>query len=353
MTRKELALHLVSADLASLACGLVVAEQRLPQRAQVPVLDLSGEQWLEQGPSRLPDGLLRSYAALPYALSLWERLEPRLEAWLELLQQQRQARQLLLIPPLPGVDLLLRCLCLAEALEQNPALTVLLPAPAEALALLELARTGPDLVEALLDPLLLWWDQTRQTLASLEVVLRLRLPASASLRLEPQWRGRLQRMAELLAPDGAWQLTLALECADPEARLLRHRLSCASLRGFVPSRIGLHGPAAAAVLAERPPWWPEQLLSMAIDPAADARALQTFLRQGPPPAGYRVDGARGLLRLHMPGLSRSQLDVRQIGSVVVLISAGHRHLVNLPAIFQGQQCSGARVENGWLELRFS
>lgn len=345
------ALHFIGADLTSLACDLVLADHRLGERADVAVLDLSGEQWLEQNPDPLPEGLLHTYATVPYALGLWQHLEPRLEAWLELLQLQ--AMEPLLIPPLPGVDMLLRCLCLAEALERHRALTVLLPAPSEALALLELARTGPALVESLLEPLLLWWDQTRQSLASLELVLRLRLPPSTSLRLDPPWRGRLERMAELLAPQGPWQLSLALECADPEGRLLRQRLACAALRGVLPNRLALHGPAAETVLAARPFWWPQDLVGAALGPAPDTGVLQAFLQADNPTDQHRIDAARGCWLLPMPGVDKAALDVRQIGSVMVLISGGHRRLLDLPAAFQGRQCSGARLENGWLELRFA
>lgn len=344
-------LHFIGADLASLACGLVLADQRLGGRAEIPVLDLSGEKWLEHNPSQLPEGLLRSYAAVPYALGLWQQLEPRLEAWIDLLQLQ--AMEPLLIPPLPGVDMLLRCLCLAEALERSPALTVLLPAPAEALALLELARTGPALVETLLEPLLLWWDQTRQSLASLEIVLRLRLPPSTSLRLDALWRARLERMAELLAPAGPWQLSLALECADPEARLLRQRLSCAALRGFLPSRLGLHGPAADGLLTTRPPWWPQELVGAALGHGTDVVALQAFLQAVVPADRHLVDAAAGTWRLPMAGVNKSELDVRQVGTMLVLISGGQRRLLDLPAALQKRQCSAARLENGWLELRFS
>ena len=169
-------LHFVSADLPSLACAVVAAQGR------GAVLDLSGEQWLSQRAALLPELELHSYRAVPYSLGLWQQLEPRLADWLQLLELQ--ALQPLLIPPLPGVDMLLRCLALAEALEQNADLTVLLPAPSEAMALLELARTGPALVETLLEPLLSWWDQTRQALASLERVLRLRLPSAGSMCLD-------------------------------------------------------------------------------------------------------------------------------------------------------------------------
>ena len=344
MVLERLGLQFVSADLPSLACAIAVAQ------TQGVVLDLSGEQWLSQRAAPLPQGELRLYSAVPYALDLWHQLEPRLEGWLQLLELQ--TLQPLLIPPLPGVDMLLRCLALAEALEQNAALTVLLPAPAEALALLELARTGPSLVETLLEPLLSWWDQTRQSLASFELVLRLRLPSSESLRLDQRWRGRLEHMAALLAAEAPWQFSLALECAEPQAELLRQRLTCLTLRGFVPTRLGLHGPAVGAVLAQRPTWWPEQLPGAEIRDPYSADAAAALLDLEAQRLESRFDAMAGTLLLPLPGVNKAELDVQQCGTTLVLIVGGQRKLVNLPDGLQGRECSGARLEQGWLELRF-
>ena len=340
----RLGLHFVSADLPSLACAAVAAQRR------GAVLDLSGEQWLSQLAGLGPELELRSYSAVPYALALWQQFEPRLADWLQLLELQTV--QPLLIPPLPGVDMLLRCLALAEALEQGGDLTVLLPAPAEALALLELARTGPSLVETLLEPLLSWWDQTRQSLASLELVLRLRLPSSASLRLDQCWRSRLEHMAGVLAADGPWQLSLALECAEPQAELLRQRLSCLSLRGFMPTRLGLHGPAAGAVLAQRPHWWPEQLPGAELAYPFAPDTMAALLQLEAPRLERDVNVAAGTMLLPLPGVNKAELDVQQCGTTLVLRVGGQRMLVDLPQSLQGHTCSGARLERGWLELRF-
>ena len=342
------AVHLISADLPLLACRLVAAERaRLAERPPA-VLDLSGEAWLAQLQALHPDAGLTSFEALPYGLQLWIQLQPRLEPWLQLLELQEL--EPLLAPPLPGVEMVLRCLCLAEAYERNPDLTVLLPAPAEATALLELARTGPSLVEGLLEPLLLWWDQIRQSLSSLELVLRLRLPSSAGLRLDDTWRRRLERLAEALGPDGGWQFTVALDQGDPAAELLRCRLIGMAFRGCVPSRLGLHGPGAAALLAAPPDWLPSALPVLALEPSADEEALVSLLAlaslEPPTPSGP------DRIILPLPGLLKSELDVQQIGSVLVLRSQGHRRLVPLPAALEGKLCSGARLEGGWLELRF-
>jgi arsenite-transporting ATPase len=336
------ALHLVSADLPGLACALVAAEQEHAAAEAPVILDLTGEAWLE---GHLPQASLISYGAIHYGLSLWEQLQPRLDPWLELLELKQV--EPLLAPPLPGLDMLLRCLCLAEAHARHPQLTVLLPAPSEAAALLELACTGPALVEGLLEPLLLWWDQTRQSLSSLELVLRLRLPSSVGLRLDDTWRGHLQRLAEALrAEQGAWQFSVVLDQADGAAELLRRRVGAMALRGFIPTRLGLHGSAASALLASRPAWLPQDLPAVPLDEQGIAALLA--LEAAAPTAADAEDQ----LVLPLPGVLKEELDLQQIGSTLVLRVRGHRRLLSMPERLQGKTCSGARLEGGRLELRF-
>lgn len=342
MRYRNSGLHLVSADRPAVACDLVVAEQARAASLAPAVLDLTGEAWL---PERLPEASLNSYDALAYGLSLWEQLLPRLDPWLELLE----LRQLepLLAPPLPGLDMLLRCLALAEAHERHPHLIVLLPAPSEATALLELARTGPALVEGLLEPLLHWWDQIRQSLSSLELVLRLRLPSSAGLRLDDLWRGRLERLAAALSPDGSWQFTVVLDQSDADPELLRRRLAAMAFRACVPTRLGLEGAAAEALLASTPSWLPGAFPCVAFDPREPDALLQLE------PAARSPMAEADQLVLLLPGALKRELDVQQIGSVLVLRCRGQRRLVTLPVALEGKVCSGARLEGGLLELRFS
>lgn len=355
-TASQIHPHFISADLPQLACRLVIAAQHVAaERASVPVaVDLSGEQWLSAC-GAMP-GELRSFEAVPVALGLWEGLEPRLEGWWRLLGLAR--RDALLIPPLPGVEALLQGLYLAEQLDALAAtgqpLTVLMPSPGPAMALLELARTGPDLVEGLLDPLLRWWDQTRQSLGALPKLAGLDLPSATELRLEPHWRKRLERMAHLLSTQASHDLTLGLEAGDSEGGLVRHRLSRVALRGGHPTRLLLHGRAAATVR--------EVLAEMGVAPVmataleADDLSLgelMAFLRSADVnPSGVELDREVGTLSLPMLGLRKEHLQVRQLGSMIVLLSGGHRRLLALPAPFEGQRCVGAKLEGGRLELRF-
>jgi arsenite-transporting ATPase len=318
------------------------------------LLDLSGEQWLSLiGPVA---GELRCFEAVPVALGLWEGVQPRLEGWWRLLGLAR--REAHLIPPLPGVEPLLQCLYLAEQLDAlattGQRVTVLLPSPASAMALLELARTGPDLVEGLLDPLVRWWEQTRQSLGALPKLAGLVLPSGSELRLEPHWRQRLERMALLLTSQDRYELTLGLEAGDPEARLVSHRLSRAALRGAHPTRLLLHGraaPAAREVLAALPVA-PVLASAQDVEDLSLSDLVAFLARANGAPSGMCLDQAAGTLSLPMLGLHKDQLQVRQLGARIVLLSGGHRRLVALPAPFDRQTCVGAKLEGGRLELRF-
>lgn len=338
-----------------MGCRLVLADQqRGTGGAPSTALDLSGEQLLaawQPAPAEL-----RSFEAVPVALGLWEQLEPRLEGWFRLLQLAE--REALLIPPLPGVEALLQCLFLAEQLDalapSHARVSVLLPPPGPAMALLELARTGPDLVEGLMDPLLGWWEQTRLSLGGLEKLVGLELPNTASLRLAPAWRERLERMAALLNEPSSHELTLGLEAGDGEGRLLRHRLSRIALRGSHPTRILLHG-AAAADSGDDPGAWLEApaIAAAAVAACASAEELALLLDlKSAEPAGVAVDVEAGTLSLPLAGVRREELQVRQVNGVVVLLCGGHRRLIPLPAELAGRKCAGAKLEGGRLQLRF-
>jgi arsenite-transporting ATPase len=317
------------------------------------VVDLSGEQLLAASGDALV--MLRSFEAVPMALRLWEGVRPGVDDWLRLLALAD--REALLVPPLPGVEALLQCLFLAEQLEDrqpSQRLIVLLPPPGAAMALLELARTGPDLVEGLLDPLLRWWDGTRESLGGLGKWVGLDLPSADSLRLDAAWRGRLERLASLLTEPRAHQLTLCLEAGDEEGRLTRHRLGRFALRGLHPTRLLLHGARAAEVRDALSAAGESSGLATAVvcgDAAIDALAL-LLTEAGGAPEGVVIDGEAGTLSLPLPGLRKEELQVRQVGGVIVLLSGGHRRLLPLPPPLERRKCVGANLAGGRLELRF-
>ncbi len=146
------------------------------------------------------------------------------------------------------------------------------------------------------------------------------------------------------------QFTLALEQGDPTGELLRSRLRAMAFRNCVPTRLGLHGAGARELLAAPPAWWPAELPAAELDAVGAAETLAALLELEALSEPEAVQP--GQLSLLLPGLLKSELDVEQIGSVVVLRSQGHRRLVPLPPALAGKVCSGARLEAGRLELRF-
>ncbi|MEB3324977.1 MAG: hypothetical protein VKM17_06520, partial [Cyanobacteriota bacterium] len=348
--------HLISADGPELGCRLALADQHRGAEADSPtaVFDLTGEQLLaawEPAPAQL-----RTFEAVPVALGLWEQLEPRLEGWFRLLQLAE--REALLIPPLPGVEALLQCLFLAEQLDTlaptSDRVSVLMPPPSQAMALLELARTGPDLVEGLLDPVLSWWDHTRQSLGGLEKLVGLDLPNSSSLRLEAAWRGRLEQMGSWLNASNSHQLTLALEAKKERGGMLRHRMSRFALRGTHPTRVLLHGVGDLAMGEEINALLKETAIAVAVVPtAATLEELASLLDQEPEVRGdVDVDVEAGTMSITLAGVRREELQVRQLKGVVVLLCGGYRRILQLPEALAHSKCSGAKLENGRLELRF-
>jgi len=163
-------LHLNSADLRedSLALELQLSVQ-LSRNGQSPlVLDLTGEGLL-MSVSKPGESFLLNQALT----QTWEKIHPQLRDWFELVEARPEVA-----PPLPGDESLLQCFALVGWLPQasDSDGIVLLPPLHMALKLLELARTGPALLEQTTQPLLDWWRNTRCKLASLETLLRLDLP---------------------------------------------------------------------------------------------------------------------------------------------------------------------------------
>jgi len=90
-----------------------------------------------------------------------------------------------------------------------------------------------------------------------------------------------------------------------------------------------------------------------VDPSMASEELEPLLhRNGRDNRDMVVDLEQKHICLPMPGLSREELEVQQIGSCVVLLSRGQRRLINLPTGLERMICCGARLEQGMLLLRF-
>jgi len=360
-------LHLISADLPSDALALVGQLQcRLSAKGLPPqVLDLSG-QGLLAGQDWGLDAV-SVFQRWDYQLLTWGRIKPGLNDWLELLnlQEARPER----CPPLPGLDQVLQCVALAEwlapfaaggstarsAQEPGPERVVLLPPLHQALELLELALTGPALVDQWLEPLLLWWQETRQSLSRLDLLLRLNLPDAEALRLAPRWRQHLQHLAALLADPGCHQLLCVLDGGALAATHLGDRLCQAYLRGFPPARLWLAGPETAAALLVLEEIRGPMVVGHGPQLHQGGQQLDAWLEQ---PCGaeirldWQMDDEPASGRLLLPGLRKGLLQVKQIDQSLVIQVGGSAKLVSLPEPLVGCQCIGAKISGRHLLLQF-
>lgn len=323
----------------------------------VLALDLVGAD-ADAGPSPgEPPMRWQRYAPEPWADQIWEQLQPVLEPWSALLEGSLDHLERPSSREIPGLDALLSCLYLAHhaadgGTDGADALIVVLPPLEQALPLLQLACRGPDVLEGLWRPLLLWWSQTRQRLAQVELLLRLRLPSADNLALSEPWRQALERLAErLCAPQAEVLLALAAEPEDLAS--LGRRLVAIPLCGMPRLRLWLDAelPAAATVPLEQQfglPLFSGRRLPSSSD-AADwlnrQLPLQTTLWETPDHGVWRC-------RLYLPGLEREGLQVQRQDHCLQIRSSGMRLAVPMPEEWAQLTCRSARLDAPWLVIDF-
>ena len=377
-------LHLISADLPSAALALVAQLQcRLAsQGVQPQLIDLSGEGLLAS--LDVPARQLSCFGCGSYQVLVWGRIKPGLMEWLELLQLHEARPELL--PALPGLTQLLQCCALADWLappmdptpdgalanqsssdgvasgsmpmeiaSDPPDSIVLLPPLHQALELMELARTGPALLDQWLEPLLLWWQQTRRGLSRLDLLLRLSLPDGDALRLSPLWRKRMDHLAAQLADPARHQWLCALDGGWGPTPLLGDRLCRIYLRQFQLARLWITGPAAGlaqgALAAVKGP----MLVGHGTPLRHGGNQLEAWLA-APWSAELAVhwlhEGDRTLCQLLLPGLRRELLKVQQIDQELLIEVGGSSRRLPLPEFLGDKQCSGAKISGRFLQLQF-
>ncbi len=361
-------LHFISADLPgdSLALESQLSVQ-LSRTGQPPlVLDLTGEGLL-MSVSKPGESFLLNQALT----QTWERIHPQLRDWLKLVELVEARPEV--APPLPGLESLLQCFALAEWLPQasDSDGIVLLPPLHGALKLLELARTGPALLEQWTQPLLDWWRNTRFKLASLETLLRLDLPDGQDLVLAELWQGRLERVAACLENEEAHRCWLVLDGGPQGSNLLKDRLCRFYVAGFQPSGLWIVGPEAGLqVLQLQEAYWPagdgpwvahgDTLRNSDWRESwykeGESEQVEWIERPWSPETGLQWEETKedGTIqaRLLMPGLRRELLQVKQLENILLLELAGQFRRLELPEL-SGLTCRRARQEDRHLLLEFT
>jgi arsenite-transporting ATPase len=352
-------LHLISADLPSDALALVGHLQRrlASQGDPAQLIDLSGQGLLASPDWGGPKATIFEHE--PYLQLAWGRIKPELSDWIDLLQLQDAQPER--CPPLPGLGQLLQWIALADWLAPGVGegatdeTVVVLPPLHQALELLELAGRGPDLLDAWLEPLLTWWQESRRSLSRLDLVLRLSLPDGDVLRLNPLWRQRLGQLAYQLADPNRHQLLCVLDGGLGQTTFLGDRLCRTYLKGFQPARLWLAGSPVLPVLAGLAAIRGPLVIGHGHQLHDGGSQLEDWLDQ-PWQAEATLDWGMGdgaaRCRLLLPGLRKALLKVQQMDQDLLIQVGGSSRIVPMPRDLAGQQCTGARISGRYLLLKF-
>ena len=286
---------------------------------------------------------------------LWEQLNPHAMEWWQLLDiASKQSTEL---PPLPGIEDLTRLIFFSEALDSATTDTILiaiLPTPLHTLKILGMAQQGPALIDQLLEPLLNWWDTTRQTLSAVEKILRLRLPSSQQLRLNDAWKGRLHLLQKTISDRSNHHFTLILDGKNYKPTQLRYRLSIAGMHRAIP-HILIVEEASTETNAEIENECRNGPIMINKSIAAPD-LVQESKTSDEKKAINRIeewDEESLCARIFLPGVTKSDLNIEQIDASINLIFNGYCRNIALPMKFLSKQCARAQITQGWLILWFS
>jgi len=210
------------------------------------------------------------------------------------------------------------------------------------------ARTADPLLATILQ----WRDvaRLRQTVAGLESLLDLRLPAADGLRLPAGLRQQLVDLERRLEDPERCELQLVQGSELAGDPVLDQRIAGFHLAGVQLSRLWLQGPPDPGLEAA----WGERLAPGLVH-VGGAQGLQDWLARpwsGEPMRLVHQDGEETVLALLLPGLRKERLQLRRIGRQLQLQVGGQRRLLALPAELQPLQPCGARVVARRLEVRF-
>lgn len=323
-----------------------------------PVLDLAGDLSLIL-PNDFPR-TVKPFAVDAHSRMLWSELKQPLTPWLQMLGFEDVDPR----PPwlLPGLRDLQALLWLAEQLDHEiessvaGAVTVVLPPATQALAMLQLARQGPELLDSLWDPLLTWWTETRRKLSHFDRVLRLQLPAADDLRPPEVWRRRLQKLSTCLNNPAHSELVLALIGDAARWPLLRRRCALMPLNSLPLTRIVLQGQGWTVTPL------PDSGLPVLIT-GRDGMNRRDFIQQwwssaSSPPPSVRWDRGdqRGRLtltcRVFAPGVQKADLRITCRDQKLEISAFEQRLQIVLPKESHGLAPLSARVKGVCIEIDF-
>lgn len=284
---------------------------------------------------------------------IWCSLNPHAKEWWDLLDIS--TKQSIELPALPGIEDLTRLIYLSEKIENaadNYHIVIVLPQPIHAAKLLKMAQQGPDLIDQLLEPLLNWWDSTRQTLATVEKIFRLNLPSSQQLRLNNSWKSRLLRLQETINNKSNHHLSFLLDSTDLSHEQVMNRLGVLSICDSIPhcvSLVGLETSIAEEIntsFTDSP-----MIISQSIVAPDLATQLQQVNRHKSLETKI-LDSENKTIKMFLPGIRKEELNIQQVAHVIHFVYMGHHRAIELPEEFESATCERAQISSGWLTMFF-
>ena len=324
--------------------------------SEIKLYDLSGEFSLDLSEFTANNNcVVQHFNHTSILKRLWKQLNPHAMEWWQLLDiASKQATEL---PPLPGIEDLTRLIFFSEALDSAATGTILiaiLPTPLHALKILGMAQQGPALIDQLLEPLLNWWDTTRQTLSAVEKILRLRLPSSQQLRLNDAWKGRLHLLQKTISDRSNHHFTLILDGKNYKPKQLRNRLSIAGMHRAIPHILIVEEASTETnVEIENECRNGPIMLNKSITVPDLAQESKTTDEKKSIDGIEEWDAESICVRIFLPGMTKSDLNIEQIDASINLIFNGYSRTIALPTEFLSKQCERAQITQGWLTLWFS
>ena len=347
---------LVSADrysaLHQWLQGLLHTQQ---ENADTRLINLSGEIDLDTSDFIAKNNfIVENFSHICSLARLWEQLNPHAKDWWQLLDIA--AKQSIELPQLPGIEDLTRLIFLSEILDsasKSTLLIVILPTPLHALKILGMAQKGPALIDQLLEPLLNWWDTTRQTLSTVEKLLRLRLPSSQQLRLNETWKGRLHLLQQTISGRSNHHFTLILDGKNYKPEQLLTRLSVAGMHRAIPHLLIVEDASNTSNIKIENECrnGPTTFNSSITVPESDlvANALKDKNKSL---SIEEWNTESHCMKIFLPGVKKDNMNIQQINSTINLIYNGYCRSIELPAKLEAMQCNRAQMTQSWLRLWF-
>ena len=285
--------------------------------------------------------------------TIWNTLNPHAKEWWDLLDIS--TKQSIELPTLPGLEDLTRLIYLSEKIEnvgQDHQMIIVLPQPIHAAKLLKMAQQGPELIDQLLEPLLNWWDSTRQTLATVEKILRLKLPSSQQLRLNLTWKSRLLRLQEIIKNRNLHQLYFLLDAKEFNEPQVLNRLGVFSMCGSIPHTVCLIGlETTVCKNIETTFKHSPMLVSSSLIPPR----LSTETQEKDESKILEImqwDNGNKTMKTFLPGVCKDELAIQQVEHIIHFVYRGHHRAIDLPEDFMAATCKRAQINSGWLTLSF-